>query len=113
MIVAARRERPLFFLINTEPTPYAKRTPRLSSQQLQMLKASETFLDHDSWVDCSNAFDDFELAEIEHTLASNMRLILGVISKEAAAGIIERIADSETLEQRHINEISMELSELL
>ena len=64
-------------------------------------------------MDCSQAYDDFELAEIEEALANDMRLIRGMICKETAAAIIETIADSETLEQRQINEISMELSTLV
>src|SRR6266850_3835580 len=91
VIVAARRDHPLFFLINTEPTPYAKRTPRLADQQLSILQACNTFLDHDSWIDCSVAYDDFEMGEIEDALANDMQLILGAICKETAAAMIETI----------------------
>jgi hypothetical protein len=112
LVVAANRGRPLLFLINTSPTEFAKNRPRLINQHLPLAKADENFLDYDSFLDCSTAYDNFDSREIEKTLADDTSLFLGNISRECAAKILELVADSPTLSRVHIDEISMEIAPL-
>ncbi|HXI26134.1 MAG TPA: hypothetical protein VNG71_19930 [Pyrinomonadaceae bacterium] len=113
VIVAVRREPPFFFLINTEPTNYAKRTPRIAAQQLKVLAEDNDYLEHDSWIDCSKPFDDFDMLDIEDALTDDTSLILGEINAETASRIIEIVTDSDTLSPNEINAISMELADLV
>jgi hypothetical protein len=112
LIVAADRARPLFFLINTEPTNFAKANKQLIAQHLP-LASSENFLDHDSYLDCSNAYDHFNKAEIENTLIQDTTLILGNLAPQTAARVLEVITnDPPALSPIHISTISDELSKL-
>ncbi len=111
LIGAATCEPPLFFVLNTEPTEYAMRNPRLRDQQKPIKKESNGFLNHDSFIDCSTAHDNFSLAEIEQALINDTTLILGSICPETVRVVLESLADSETLSPIHINQIGMELSQ--
>jgi hypothetical protein len=113
LVVAANRDRPLLFIINTSPTDFAKNRPRLIRQHLPLAQADENFLDHDSYLDCSTTYDNFDKDEIEEALVDDTSLILGKLSPETAERIIELVADSPTLSRVHINEISSELATLL
>jgi hypothetical protein len=111
LIVSTHSERPLFFIINTEPTEFAKQNARLRDQHKPIVKQSNPFMKHDSFVDCSTAHDNFDLVEIEEALANDTSLILGSICSETAALILESIAESSTLSRVHINQIGMEISQ--
>lgn len=111
LIASATRDPPLCFVINTQPTPYAMRTPRLREQQKPIKKESNRFLDHDSYIDCSTAYENFTLDEIEKALVNDTTLILGSICPETVAAVLESIADSQTLSPIQINQIGMELSQ--
>jgi hypothetical protein len=96
-VVAANRKRPLLFVINTSPTDFAKRRPKLIGQHLPLAKADENFLDHDSFLDCSEAHDDFDKDKIEEILADDTSLMLGSLSPKSAEQVLEMITDSPTL----------------
>lgn len=113
LVVAANRGRPLLFVINTSPTDFAKKRPRLIDQHLPLARADENFLDHDSYLDCSTAYDNFDKEDIEKVLVDDTTLILGKLSSETAERIVELIADSPTLSRAQINEISGEIATLL
>lgn len=113
LVVAANRKRPLLFIINTLPTDFAKTRPRLIGQHLPLAKADENFLDHDSFLDCSTAYDNFNRDDIINELADDTSLVLGQLSPQAAEKILELIADSPTLSRAHMNEISSEIAALL
>jgi hypothetical protein len=112
LVVAANRGRPLLFVINTSPTDFAKNRPRLIDQHLPLAKADENFLDHDSYLDCSTAYDNFDKDGIEETLVGDTSLILGDLSAKSAERMLELVADSPTLSRVHINEISNEIAAL-
>jgi hypothetical protein len=113
LIVAAERENPLFFIINTDESPFAEHNANIKKQQLRLPKSVELFLDHDSWLDCSIVFDMFEIGEIEEALAKDMGLIKGFISKATVEAVLDTIMDAESLSPRDITAISAELSVLL
>ncbi len=113
LIVAGRCDPPLFFIINTDPTEYAKQTPRLRDQQIAIYKKSDPFMEHDSWIDCSAVYNNFALSEIVDALAGDMDRIKGAVSARTVLAVLEKITESEILERRHINQISSELSHLI
>src|SRR5215211_5551777 len=97
LIVVANRDQPLFFFINTDKTDFAKSKPQLDKQNLLLSAAEENFLDYDSYLDCSVAFDNFDQHEIEEVICNDTTLILGDLSSKAAAKMLEIVADSPTL----------------
>jgi hypothetical protein len=113
LIVAAAREYPLFFFINTDLPELAYHNQQFKDQQLLLLEADDPFLKHDSWLDCSTIYDRFELGEIQEALVNDLGLIKGYISKKTAEAVLDVIMDSDSLEGRHINQISLELSDII
>lgn len=113
LIVAAEREYPLFFFINTDQPLLAQHNPEVKNQQLRLKKSVDPFLKHDSWLDCSTIYDKFEIGEIEEALTNDISLIKGFISKATAEAVLDTIMDAESLSPRDTNAISAELSVLL
>jgi hypothetical protein len=114
LILAPNRTRPLFFIINSDPPPFAKANEHILARHLPIAKASENFLDHDSYLDCSNAYDNFDKGEIEHALIGDTTLILGDLSSASVGKVLDIITnDPPSLSPIHISAISDELSKLL
>ena len=113
LFVSLQLRRPLFFIINTDPTEFAKRNARLRDQQVPINKATNPFLKHDSFIDCSNAYDNFEKQAVIDALVNDTTLLLGTICSATASAVIESVSESETLSTIHINQISMEISRLV
>src|SRR5688500_4037714 len=80
VIVATGTVRPLLFLINSQPTEFALQSERLRDQQIAIPKEGNVFLEHDSFLDCSTAYNNFDKSEIKEALANDTTLILGRIS---------------------------------
>ena len=113
VIVDPDRDRPLFFFINTEPTEFAKANRKVISQHLLLEKDKENFLDWNSWLDCSVAYDNFDRTEIEQALIDDTTRILGDLSAPAAEKVLDIITDnSPSLSPHYVNLISAQLSQL-
>jgi len=112
LLICSLQERPLLFVVNSKPTEFAKNNARLRQQQVPISKATNEFLDHDSWIDCSTTYDNFTRREIEGALRQDTTLILGQICPLTASAVIESVSDSHTLSTIHMNQISMEVSAL-
>lgn len=113
LMASLQSRRPLFFIINTEPTAFAKGNPRLRNQQVPIKKATNPFLKHDSFIDCSNAYDNFDKPDMVNALVGDTTLLLGTICSATASAVVESVGESETLSTIHINQISMEISRLI
>jgi hypothetical protein len=95
----------LLLVVNTNIPRFYQNKPHLSCQQIILEKQKENFLHHDSWLDCSEVIREFEIEEIKEILVNDSARILGELSDETISRIMDVVADSETLEQRHINSI--------
>jgi hypothetical protein len=59
----------LVFLINSRIHPLIERDPNLKACQIKVKKLKYTFLDHDSFIDCSRVFDDVDVPKaLQHLL---------------------------------------------
>lgn len=113
LIASTGLARPQLFIINTDPTEFAKRNARLRDQQVPIKKATNPFLKHDCFIDCSTAYDNFDEEEIAEALFNDTTLILGEICSATSSAVIESVSESETLSKIHMNQISMELSQAI
>lgn len=94
---------PLFFVINSKINAFKLKRKELLDQQVPIPASSHTFFEHDSYIDCSRVRDDFSVMEIEEIISQDISRMLGVISDDVAANIIEIVTDSVTLEPRYKN----------
>lgn len=91
---------PLVFVINSEISDFIKKRGLENTQV--MLKASEyDFLDHDSYVDCSNVRDDFSYADLMKQLSADTRRIKGELSAASKAAIAAVTQQARTINRIH------------
>ncbi len=96
----------LLFLINSEVPNFKEKSPHLKVQQISLkVNDNQEFLDHDSWLDCSEVFREFSVNEVKEILLNDTSRILGKLNDDTISKLMDSVSDSETLEQRHINAI--------
>ncbi len=100
----------LLFVINTEIPKFKEKRSYLKNQQILLEKNTENFLDHDSWLDCSEVFREFNIETVKEILLNDVSRVLGKLSNEVVAQIMDVVSESETLEQRHINRIVSDIA---
>ncbi len=106
LVIASINPELLLFVINTDIPRFKEKTPHLKRQQISLkVKDNQEFLDHDSWLDCSEAFREFNIGEVKEILLNDTSRILGKLSDEIISQVMDVVSESETLEQRHINAI--------
>lgn len=91
------------------PRFYANKS-YLKIQQISLEKQNENFLDHNSWLDCSEVFREFTIEKVKETLLSDTSRILGKLSDGVIAQLMNVVSESETLEQRYINRIISDIA---
>jgi hypothetical protein len=96
-IVALTWPDPLFFLINSEVSPFQAGMRAIAATQIPVLQAEHAFLRHDSWLDCSNTKRDYTAAEIERLVADDPSIARGSLSAEAFAAVRACLATNKLL----------------
>jgi hypothetical protein len=86
--------RPFFLLINSEINPYIEARSQLRAQQIAIAQADHTFLDHDSWIDCTEVHPVDNAA---NQLAGHAGCLRGVIAAATCAQVVEAVTASRTL----------------
>jgi hypothetical protein len=110
LVIAGINPELLVFIINSEMPRFYANKPYLKIQQIPLEKQKENFLDHDSWLDCSEVFREFTVEKVREILLADTSRHLGKLSDEVVARIMDVVSESETLEQRHINRIISDIS---
>ncbi|MCD9185559.1 MAG: hypothetical protein LUM44_03945 [Pyrinomonadaceae bacterium] len=110
LVIVSLNPELLLFFINSEVPNFKQKSTHLRTQQI-FLKAKDNaeFLEHDSWLDCSEVCREFTVEEIKKILLNDISRILGKLNDETISQLMDSVCDSETLEQRHINSILNEI----
>lgn len=110
LVIVSLNPELLLFLINSELPKFKEKSPHLKVQQIPLkVKDNPEFLEHDSWLDCSEVFREFNTDEVREILLNDTSRILGKLNEEIVSLLMDSVSDSETLEQRHINAILSEI----
>lgn len=96
-VVASIDPGPWFFLINSEPTEFQKKRPRLMSSLVALPAHSNTFLSHDSWLDCTELLGGYSGEDIENLLQQDPRVLLGRLAANSRRAVRAVISASPLL----------------
>ena len=110
LVIASINPELLLFVINTEIPRFKASRPYLKTQQILLEKAQQNFIDYDSWLDCSEVFREFSVELVKEILLNDISRILGKLNNDVIAQVMDVVSESETLEQRHINQIISDIT---
>ena len=91
----------LLFVINSKIHPYISERPHLSDCQVKLCKKDYPFLSHDSYIDCSNVIDEFDLSEIKRQLELDMGRLKGAVTDATRKEILVAVNRARTISLRH------------
>ena len=94
-------QQPLVFLINSNISTYIRSKPDLSNCQVKLEVGKNSFLDHDSYLDCSNVFDNFSDKDILDAIASSPDAVQGELSKKTTRLILKVVKGAKSISPRH------------
>lgn len=90
-----------FLLISSERSKYKRDHPVLSKHQVLIDAANHSFLDYDSYIDCS---DPYGMDETEfHTQTQRENLIVGELSNDVLGAVRKVIAESTVIPKKQIS----------
>ncbi|MCF6179052.1 MAG: hypothetical protein L3J63_06655 [Geopsychrobacter sp.] len=84
------------FLINSELNLQCLYTDALRNLQIEFTSDQRDYLEHDSFLDCSNLFS-FPLDELRTRYSSNASILLGHLSEEDLDKATEKAAGASTI----------------
>jgi len=92
---------PLFFIINSRIHPYVAGQPALNQCQVKLRSVDYRFLDHDSYVDCSNVVTAFNEDDLERQVIRDVGRIKGELTITSKEEIIQAVQNARTISKRH------------
>jgi hypothetical protein len=110
LVVGCVLPHPLLLVINSEINPYYRKRQHLLDRQVKILAAEHSFLNHDSFVDCSQAVEVFSRDHIEQQVVLNMLRMKGYLSQSAKLAVRNGIQAARTVSLRHKEWILAELA---
>ncbi len=93
--------RPLVLVINSAVSEFIKRRPRMLALQIMIAKADHDSLDHDSYLNCSQAVEYFTQPIIERQVLGTMTRIKSVLTPDNTKEVIKAIEAAETITLRN------------
>lgn len=109
LLVVQVQEQVAVLVINTGINGFVKSHKCLLDSQVSIDQASHSFLDHDSFIDCTAA-EYIATAELIEEITSSMDTIRGKITNKLKAVVIATIQDSFTLSPAQIASLVASLS---
>jgi hypothetical protein len=101
LFVACVNPRPLLFVINSQINDFISNRPHLRRCQVSIKSGDYKFLTHDSFINCTEAKDDFDYSDIEIQLLNDMTRIRGPLSQPCVDEIIEAVKLTKALAPRY------------
>jgi hypothetical protein len=86
-------------LINSRIHPLIEKDPRLKACQIMLDAKTYTFLNHDSFLNCTKLFDDLDTSKIIDHLLDNPDDYKGSLGESELVSVIEAINDTDTISE--------------
>ena len=99
----------LAFVINSRIAPFLARDPALRACQVPIVPSDYGFLDHDSFIDCTQVFQ-IPRTELQHQLSVDTSRAKGELNKATKSEIIRVVQIAQTISPRHKRAIIASLS---
>lgn len=98
LIIIAKDPELLMIPINSGIRPFIRKRPNLEKLQVGLKCDLEDVIEHDSYADCSNLFDQFDRNYLHNDIMVNPGHALGFISKDSLKFIVDAIEQAVTIE---------------
>ena len=95
----------LFFTINSNIPAWLENRNDLSEHQIMLSRDKYEFLQHDSYINCSNVIDCISPGEMYQQVYADMQRLKGKIADEDLFFVIEAVKNSKTISPKHKKEI--------
>ncbi len=100
-VIGAIEPKPLLLVINSRLNCYVSERPKLHACHVAISGNNYTFLRHDSWVSCCDAFTDLSYDDLERELQYNPNASLGRLLDEDLLAVSQAIEISPTMQRKH------------
>ena len=111
-IVAVIEPEPVLLFVNSELNNYVRNNSHLYPCHISIKNTEEDFLSHDSWVNCCEAFHDFNIDDIERDLKYGGKHC-GSLTQMGISHIIDGITKSPVMKRKTKTRIIASLSSAL
>lgn len=101
LVIGHLGEKPLLFVINSKVHPYIQSHPDLLQCQVLITASDHCFLEHDSYVDCSQVIDSVAEAEIRTQVLADLGRIRGELNANTKQQIIQVVRGARTIPERY------------
>lgn len=91
----------LLFLINSRIHDYIANRPDLAACQLLIAQSDYGFLAHDSYIDCSNAIDDFSDKDVLDQIIGDISRVKGTLNPRTIQDVKRIVRQARTISAFH------------
>jgi len=101
VVYVGQDDNPLFLMINSSVHPLVAGDPDRQRCQMLLPAAVHSFLSADSYLDCSEVFDDCALDEVVEQIAEGEGALVGSLTDDECRAVVAAVADSDVLSDWH------------
>ena len=105
LVILCRGSRPLLFLINSRIPALSQTTAELRACQVRLTPTQNDFLDHESYLDCSDLIDGMRESDIVAQLIADPSRVCGKLTDETKRQLISIVRRARTLSKFHKDKI--------
>lgn len=91
----------MLFVINSRVSEFIKSQPDLLQSQIPLNVSDYAFLDHDSFLNCSEVIAKFDEAGIRQQVEAEVGRLKGELNATTKANIIEVVRFAKTISGKH------------
>lgn len=101
LLLACVNPLPLFLVINSEINDFKLKRTHLRERQVLIKTEDYTFLNHDSYIDCTEAKDSLSQEEVERQVLTDSTRIKGNANLDTIKNVVDSINAARTVALRH------------
>ena len=101
LVLACPGSTSLLFVINSRIHPFIAKRPELNQAQIKLSVSNYPFLEHDSFINCSEVIDAFDETDIKNQLLSDLGRIKGELNVDTKQAIIQVVQKAKTISKQH------------
>jgi hypothetical protein len=101
LVVGCVSPHPLLLVINSEISEFHRKRQHLFDRQVKILADEHDFLNHDSFVDCTQTIEAFSKNDIEKQVVGDMLRIRGHLSSFAKVSVRNSVQAARTISLQH------------
>lgn len=99
LLLACYTDPPLLFVVNSQIPRFVQARPELLASQVKLSPRDYPFLEHDSFLDCSNVINSLDEDAIRNQLLADLSRLKGEVHQRTKAQIIEAVRRSRTVSE--------------